>query len=73
MIIAASSEAASRVENRGGDAPPTGAVGECGGGAFPMGLLLLWVVSGVATFDLRDGVSAFILFKAGVCYYDHGK
>jgi hypothetical protein len=73
MIIAASSEAVNRVGNRGGDAPPTGVVGDCGRGASVMGLLLLWVVSGVATFDLRDGISAFILFKAGVCYYNNCK
>ena len=73
MIIAANSEAASRVENRGGDAPPTGAIADGGRGVFPMGLPLLWVVSGVATFDLRDGISAFILFQAGVCYYDNCK
>ena len=64
MNIAASSEVVNRVENRGGDAPPTGVVAEFGKGV-PL------VVSGVATFDLRDGVGAFALLQAGVCYYDN--
>lgn len=69
MIVAAISEAVNRVENRGGDAPPTRAFADGDRGAS---LPLLSVVSG-GTLGLRDGISAFILFKGGVCYYDHGK
>ena len=66
MNIAASSEVVSRVENRGGDAPPTGVVAEFGKGV-PL------VVSGFGTIDLRNGVGAFILLQAGMCYYGNCK